>query len=162
LTRTVVRGAGSATTRRIHRRILKRCPGTAVAEPTVLKHLREHKRQIAPERRERSVLQTYSWAQEAQVDWYEACGDFGDERTKVPAFAMHSVASGAPPSNLSACNAAGLPGGARARVHPLPYASTALADADGLKGVSRSASRTDYRRSAAAMADSVVATRALR
>jgi hypothetical protein len=36
-----------------------------------------------------------SWAQEAQVDWYEAWIDLGDERTKVQVFAMRSMASGA-------------------------------------------------------------------
>src|SRR5208282_2293503 len=37
----------------------------------------------------------YSWAQEAQVDWYEAWSDLGGERTKVQVFAMRSMASGA-------------------------------------------------------------------
>ena len=35
------------------------------------------------------------WAQEAQVDWYEAWVDLGDKRTRVQAFAMRSMASGA-------------------------------------------------------------------
>ena len=46
-------------------------------------------------RRETFVPQSYVWAQEAQVDWYEAWVDFGDERTRVQVFAMRSVASGA-------------------------------------------------------------------
>jgi DNA replication protein DnaC len=41
------------------------------------------------------VPQSYSWAQEAQVDWCEAWIDLGDERTKVQVFAMRSMASGA-------------------------------------------------------------------
>ena len=39
--------------------------------------------------------QSYGWAQEAQVDWYEAWVDLGDERTRVQVFAMRSMASGA-------------------------------------------------------------------
>ena len=39
--------------------------------------------------------QSYGWAQEAQVDWYEAWVDLGDERTKVQVFAMRAMASGA-------------------------------------------------------------------
>ena len=58
-------------------------------------HVRERKRQMGLERRETFVPQSYSWAQEAQVDWYEAWVDLGDERTKVQVFAMRSMASGA-------------------------------------------------------------------
>ena len=36
----------------------------------------------------RSCRKVHSWAQEAQVDWYEAWVDLGDERTKVQVFAM--------------------------------------------------------------------------
>jgi transposase len=45
--------------------------------------------------RETFVPQSYGWGQEAQVDWYEAWADLGGERTKVPVFAMRSMASGA-------------------------------------------------------------------
>ena len=83
------------TARRIHRRILREFPDTAVAELTVRNHVRERKRQMGLERRETFVPQSYSWAQEAQVDWYEAWVDLGDERTKVQVFAMRSMASGA-------------------------------------------------------------------
>jgi len=41
------------------------------------------------------VPHSYSWAQEAQVDRYEAWVDLGDERTKVQVFAMRSMATGA-------------------------------------------------------------------
>ena len=58
-------------------------------------HVRERKRQMGLDRRETFVPQSYSWAQEAQVDWYEAWVDLGDERTKVQVFAMRSMASGA-------------------------------------------------------------------
>jgi transposase len=83
------------TARRIHRRILREFPDTAIAESTVRNHVRERKRQMGLERRETFVPQSYSWAQEAQVDWYEAWVDLGDERTKVQVFAMRSMASGA-------------------------------------------------------------------
>ena len=83
------------TARRIHRRILREFPDAAVAESTVRNHVRERKRQMGLQRRETFVPQSYSWAQEAQVDWYEAWVDLGDERTKVQVFAMRSMASGA-------------------------------------------------------------------
>jgi transposase len=83
------------TARRIHRRILREFPDAAVAESTVRNHVRERKRQLGLLRRETFVPQSYRWAQEAQVDWYEAWVDLGDERTKVQVFAMRSMASGA-------------------------------------------------------------------
>src|ERR1700690_3672638 len=46
-------------------------------------------------RRETFVPQSYSWAQEAQVDWYEVWVDLGDERTKVQIFTIRSMARGA-------------------------------------------------------------------
>ena len=83
------------TARRIHRRILTEFPGSAVAESTVRNHVRERKRQMGLERRETFVPQSYDWAQEAQVDWYEAWVDLGGERTRMQVFAMRSMASGA-------------------------------------------------------------------
>ena len=83
------------TARRIHRRLLREFPDTTVAESTVRNHVRERKRQMGLEKRETFVPQSYSWAQEAQVDWYEAWVDLGDERTKVQVFVMRSMASGA-------------------------------------------------------------------
>jgi transposase len=83
------------TARRIHRRILSEFPDTTVAESTVRNHVRERKHRMGLLRRETFVPQSYSWAQEAQVDWYEAWVDLGDERTKIQVFAMRSMASGA-------------------------------------------------------------------
>ena len=83
------------TARRIHRRILTEFPDAAIAESTVRNHVRERKRQLGLLRRETFVPPSYSWAQEAQVDWYEAWVDLGDERTRVQVFAMRSMASGA-------------------------------------------------------------------
>jgi transposase len=83
------------TARRLYRRILTEFPDATVAESTVRNHVRERKRQMGLLRRETFVPQSYAWAQEAQVDWYEAWVDLGDERTKVQVFAMRSMASGA-------------------------------------------------------------------
>jgi hypothetical protein len=93
------------TARRIHRRILTEFPDAAVAESTVRNHVRERKRQLGLLRRETFVPQSYSWAQEAQVDWYEAWVDLGDERTKVQIFTMRSMASGAAFHRANARNA---------------------------------------------------------
>jgi len=83
------------TARRIHRRILREFPDATVAESTVRNHVRARKRRMGLEKRETFVPQSYTLGQEAQVDWYEAWVDFGDERTKVQVFAMRSMASGA-------------------------------------------------------------------
>ncbi len=84
------------TARRIHRRILIEFPGSALAESTVRNHVRECKRQMGPERRETFVPQSYGWAQEAQVDWYEAWVDLGGERTRMQVFAMRSMVRWSP------------------------------------------------------------------
>src|SRR3954470_8601420 len=83
------------TARRLYRRILTECPDATVAESTVRHHVRERKHQMGLRRRETLVPQSYGWAQEAQVDWYEAWVALGAERTKVQVFAMRSMASGA-------------------------------------------------------------------
>jgi transposase len=83
------------TARRLYRRILTEFPDVTVAESTVRNHVRERKHQMGLLRRETFVPQSYRWAQEAQVDWYEAWIDLGEERTKVQVFAMRSMASGA-------------------------------------------------------------------
>ena len=57
------------TARRLYHRILSEFPDAAVAESTVRNHVRERKRQMGLDRRETFVPQSYSWAQEAQVDW---------------------------------------------------------------------------------------------
>ena len=83
------------TARRIHRRLLQAFPDAAVAESTVRNHVRERRRQLGLIRRETFVPQSYTWGQEAQVDWYEAWADLGGERTKLQVFALRSMASGA-------------------------------------------------------------------
>lgn len=83
------------TARRLHRRLLKEFPGTAVAESTVRNHVRERRRAMGLVGRETFVPQSYDLGQEAQVDWYEAWADLGGERTRLQVFAMRSMASGA-------------------------------------------------------------------
>ena len=83
------------TARRIYRRTLNEFPEAAVAESTVRNHVRDRKLQLGLMARETFVPQSYSWGQEAQVDWYEAWADLAGERTKVQVFAMRSMASGA-------------------------------------------------------------------
>jgi len=61
----------------------------------VRNHVRERKREMGLVLRETFVPQSYTWGQEAQVDWYEAWADLGGERTKLQVFAMRSMASGA-------------------------------------------------------------------
>jgi transposase len=83
------------TARRLYRRILTEFPDATVAEPTVRTHVRARKHQMGLDRRETFVPQSYGWAQEAQVDWYEAWVDLGDERSRMQVFAMRAMASGA-------------------------------------------------------------------
>ena len=83
------------TARRLYRRILTEFPDATVAESTVRNYVRERKRQLGLIRRETFVPQSYGWAQEAQVDWYEAWVDLGCERTRIQVFAMRSMASSA-------------------------------------------------------------------
>jgi hypothetical protein len=61
------------------------------------------------QRRETFVPQSSSWAQEAQVDWYEAWIDIGDERTKVQVFAMRSMVSSAAYLSMPPCSAMNRP-----------------------------------------------------
>jgi hypothetical protein len=45
--------------------------------------------------RETFVPQSYAWGAEAQVDWYTAEADLGDERVTLQVFGLRSMASGA-------------------------------------------------------------------
>ena len=83
------------TARRIYQRICQAFPDAAIAESTVRNHVRARKRQLGLLGCETFVPQSYTWSQEAQVDWYEAWVELGDERTRVQVFAMRSMASGA-------------------------------------------------------------------
>jgi transposase len=83
------------TARRLHRRLLKEFPETAVAESTVRNHVRDRRRAMGLVGRDTFVPQSYDLGQEAQVDWYEAWADLGGERTRLQVFAMRSMGSGA-------------------------------------------------------------------
>lgn len=82
------------TARRIHERIVTEMPGVGISESSVRKYVRERKLELGWSGRETFVPQSYSLGQEGQVDWYEAYVDFEEERRKVQAFCMRSMASG--------------------------------------------------------------------
>lgn len=83
------------TAHRIHQRLLGERPWCRVAESTVRQYVREEKRARGWLTRETCVPQSYTWGQEAQVDWYEAEAELGGERTTQQVFCMRSMASGA-------------------------------------------------------------------
>lgn len=66
-----------------------------VAESTVREYVRERKRALGLLARETFVPQSYAWGAEAQVDWYEADADLGEERVTLQVFGLRSMASGA-------------------------------------------------------------------
>jgi len=83
------------TAHRIYERLRQARPEHPIAESTVRRYVRERKAALGLLRRETFVPQSYAWGSEAQVDWYEAYADFGDERVKLQVFALRSMASGA-------------------------------------------------------------------
>jgi transposase len=83
------------TAHRIYERLRQEHPGHPIAESTVRQYVRERKAALGLLRRETFVPQSYAWGSEAQVDWYEAYADLGDERVKLQVFALRSMASGA-------------------------------------------------------------------
>lgn len=82
------------TAHRIYVRIGKERTEVQVAESTVRQYVRERKRVLGLLNRETYVPQSYAWGDEAQVDWYEAEVDLGDERQKLQVFVLRSMASG--------------------------------------------------------------------
>ena len=82
------------TAHRIYVRIRQEHPEVQVAESTVRQYVRERKRALGLLARETFVPQSYAWGQEAQVDWYEAQADLGDERQTLQVFVSRSMASG--------------------------------------------------------------------
>ena len=82
------------TAHRIYVRITKERQEAQVAESTVRKYVRERKRALGLDARETFVPQSYTWGDEAQVDWYEAEADLGGERQKLQVFEIRSMASG--------------------------------------------------------------------
>jgi transposase len=83
------------TAHRIHERLRQERVEHRIAESTVRRYVRERKAALGLLRRETFVPQSYAWGSEAQVDWYEAYADLGDERVKLQVFALRSMASGA-------------------------------------------------------------------
>ena len=82
------------TAHRIWTRLCAEHPELPVAEPTVRRYVGIRRRELGLKGREVFVPQSYSWGQEAQVDWFEAVAKLGGERCKLQFFAMRSMASG--------------------------------------------------------------------
>ena len=82
------------TAHRIYVRITQEHQEAQVAESTVRQYVRERKRALGLLARETFVPQSYAWGQEAQVDWYEAEADLGEERQRLQVFVLRSMASG--------------------------------------------------------------------
>jgi hypothetical protein len=61
----------------------------------VRQYVRERKAALGLLARATFVPQAYAWGEEAQVDWYEAEADLGDERVRLQVFVLRSMASGA-------------------------------------------------------------------
>jgi transposase len=83
------------TAHRMWERIRQELPDCQIGERTVRQYVQQRKIELGMRVRETYVPQSYAWGAEAQVDWYEAHADLGDERVKLQVFAMRSMASGA-------------------------------------------------------------------
>lgn len=82
------------TAHRIYVRLCQERRAWPVAESTVRQYVRERKRALGLAAQETFVPQQYTWGGEAQVDWYAADADLGDERVTLQVFVMRSMASG--------------------------------------------------------------------
>jgi transposase len=82
------------TAHRIYERIRVEFPGHAITESTVRRYVRKRKIELGLLGRVTFVPQSYSWGQEAQIDWYEAEADLGGERRTLQVFCMRSMAGG--------------------------------------------------------------------
>lgn len=82
------------TAHRIYVRICQERPACQVAESTVRQYVRERKVALGLLARETFIPQSYPWGSEAQVDWYTADADLGDDRQTLQVFVMRSMASG--------------------------------------------------------------------
>lgn len=83
------------TAHRIYTRIRTEYPDHPIAESTVRRYVRLRKAALGLLGRETFVPQSYTWGQQAQVDWYEAQADLGDHRQTLQVFCMRSMASAA-------------------------------------------------------------------
>ena len=82
------------TAHRIWVRLRAEYPDLPIGEPTVRRYVGQRKRELGLAGREVFVPQSYSWGQEAQVDWFEATAKLGGESSKLQFFAMRSMGSG--------------------------------------------------------------------
>jgi transposase len=82
------------TAHRIYVRLREELPEHPVAESTVRRYVRQQKEVLGLLTRETFVPQHYVFGVEAQVDWYEAVADPGEERETLQVFTMRSMASG--------------------------------------------------------------------
>jgi transposase len=82
------------TAHRIYVRLRQEHPEHPIAESTVRQYVRDRKAALGLLARETFVAQSYPWGSEAQVDWYEAYADLGEERVKLQVFSLRSMASG--------------------------------------------------------------------
>ena len=82
------------TARRIFNRLRKEQPEHPVAESTVRQYVRARKAAQGKGGQEVFIAQRYTWAQEGQVDWYEAWTKLDGEEQKVYIFCLRSMASG--------------------------------------------------------------------
>jgi transposase len=82
------------TAHRIWTRLRQEYPEIQIAEATVRRYVALRKREMGLKGAEVFVPQSYSWGQEAQVDWFEAAANLGGERRQLQFFAMRSMASG--------------------------------------------------------------------
>ncbi|MGH9425565.1 MAG: IS21 family transposase, partial [Terriglobia bacterium] len=83
------------TAHRVWNRLKQELPDLQINERSVRKYVRKRKLELGLTGRETCVPQSYAWGSEGQVDWYEAWADLGGERTKLQAFSIRSMASGA-------------------------------------------------------------------
>ena len=82
------------TARRIFNRLRQERGEHAVAESTVRQYVRAQKARMGSGPHEVFIAQSYAWAKEAQVDWYEAWADLDGQKQKVYVFCLRSMASG--------------------------------------------------------------------
>ena len=82
------------TAHRIWTRVQSEFQDVKISESQVRRYVRQRKRDLGLTAPEVFVPQSYSFGQEAQVDWYEAMAKLGDEAQKLYFFSMRSMGSG--------------------------------------------------------------------
>ena len=82
------------TAHRIWTRVQSEYPDVKISESQLRRYVRQRKRDLGLTAPEVFVPQSYSFGQEAQVDWYEAMAKLGDEAQKLYFFSMRSMGSG--------------------------------------------------------------------